>query len=165
MPNYVYYNSELYHYGVKGMKWGVRRYQNADGSLTKRGIKKYAKKGYKRDAYGKNTNLKSQIYDVLNNHSRSDATMEYLRANETQRKVRATKYLQDKKQEDKIVKQLKKDRSTKFMVGKRAVAQYMIDNNEPVASAKKKVRTQQAVRVTATTLAVIGSAHMVGKTR
>ena len=27
-------NSELYHYGVKGMKWGVLRYQNEDGSLT-----------------------------------------------------------------------------------------------------------------------------------
>lgn len=25
---------ELYHYGVKGMKWGVRRYQNKDGSYT-----------------------------------------------------------------------------------------------------------------------------------
>ena len=32
---------ELYHHGVKGMKWGVRRYQNEDGSLTERGRKKY----------------------------------------------------------------------------------------------------------------------------
>lgn len=33
---------ELYHYGVKGMKWGVRRYQNYDGSLTPAGQKRYA---------------------------------------------------------------------------------------------------------------------------
>lgn len=32
---------ELYHHGVKGMKWGVRRYQNTDGSLTPAGKKRY----------------------------------------------------------------------------------------------------------------------------
>lgn len=32
---------ELKHYGVKGQKWGVRRYQNKDGSLTSEGRKKY----------------------------------------------------------------------------------------------------------------------------
>lgn len=31
---------ELYHHGVKGMKWGVRRYQNKDGSLTAAGKKR-----------------------------------------------------------------------------------------------------------------------------
>lgn len=32
---------EIYHYGVKGQKWGVRRYQYADGSLTPQGKKRY----------------------------------------------------------------------------------------------------------------------------
>lgn len=30
---------ELYHHGIKGQKWGVRRYQNADGTLTSAGKK------------------------------------------------------------------------------------------------------------------------------
>lgn len=33
--------SELYHFGIKGQKWGVRRYQNPDGSLTPEGRKHY----------------------------------------------------------------------------------------------------------------------------
>lgn len=36
----------LYHHGIAGMKWGVRRYQNADGSLTAAGKKRYYNPDY-----------------------------------------------------------------------------------------------------------------------
>lgn len=34
--------TELYHHGIKGQRWGVRRYQNKDGTLTNAGKKRYS---------------------------------------------------------------------------------------------------------------------------
>lgn len=46
---------ELYHHGIKGQKWGVRRFQNKDGSLTPAGKKRY-------DEYGMRYGIKAE-YD------------------------------------------------------------------------------------------------------
>lgn len=58
---------ELRHWGIKGMRWGVRRYQNEDGTLTTSGKKRYRsdavgeKSGNVTDKSGRDTRLKAAV--------------------------------------------------------------------------------------------------------
>ena len=42
MTEQTYYTEELTHWGILGMKWGIRRFQNKDGTLTEAGKKRYS---------------------------------------------------------------------------------------------------------------------------
>ena len=68
---------ELYHYGVKGMRWGVRRYQNQDGSLTNAGKKRYkATKGdFEKQFLGRDGDKAEKMYnDVVDTYRRLSRT-------------------------------------------------------------------------------------------
>ena len=59
-------NDELRHYGILGQKWGIRRYQNSDGSYTKAGLERYfsSKRSYdasKRDYLNNKNNYASKL--------------------------------------------------------------------------------------------------------
>lgn len=65
-----YYSQELYHHGIKGMKWGVRRYQNPDGTLTAEGRARYL-----------NSNDSDRIYKDLRKAIRNKRAVENGKAN------------------------------------------------------------------------------------
>lgn len=65
-------NNELYHHGVLGMKWGVRRYQNPDGSLTAAGKRRQAKIEQKDSQWAKKNYDK--IYNKAYKSSKKELT-------------------------------------------------------------------------------------------
>ena len=57
--------NELYHHGIIGQRWGVRRYENPDGTLTKAGKKRYAKQNTHIDDKGHLTEEGKQFYSNM----------------------------------------------------------------------------------------------------
>lgn len=87
---------ELYHYGVKGMRWGVRRYQNKDGSLNDRGIKRYAKKGYAQDSLNSNKTRAGRAFDQYTGAHKLHGSVKYDMSSKKANKARAEQYLKEK---------------------------------------------------------------------
>ena len=68
MTYIVIKGDELYHHGIKGMHWGVRRFQNADGSLKPAGEKRYTENG-KQSLGGKVSRFVKKRKENLENYS------------------------------------------------------------------------------------------------
>lgn len=82
------YQTELYHHGIKGQKWGVRRFQNADGTLTSAG------KARKAENYSEQQRIRDRkIYGKgaegrINKRMLNGESIQSARHNEVKRKER-----------------------------------------------------------------------------
>ena len=61
------FNCELYHHGIKGMRWGVRRFQNSDGSLTSAGKRRYGTEGQYEEQRRINNRMLSVVLPTFKN--------------------------------------------------------------------------------------------------
>ena len=97
--------SELYHFGIKGMHWGVRRYQNPDGSLTEEGKKHKSLKELSSEAVDKIMSIdKRPINKIL--RTSADLRMAYSDMN---RSSNERELMASTKRAQKFVKQYLKE--------------------------------------------------------
>lgn len=100
--NYMSSYDELYHHGIKGMRWGVRRFQNEDGTLTAQGRQRY--KDYKSDQSTRRSLTRHVAADKKNLKARGEAmnevTKNYNDAQEQMRKASSKVFISKKKRQE-----------------------------------------------------------------
>jgi hypothetical protein len=162
----------LQHWGIKGMKWGVRRYQNKDGSLTDAGIKRYNKEAdagrydktddngnrYKERKNGK----KDYIYADAEEWARRDNTAAKRIAEETSHATSRIKQMSDKSMRNRPKEKLDlsnmTDEQMRKEINRAMLERQYNDMFAPQKQAKGREFVSKFMDVGTDVLAVTGSA-------
>ena len=125
---------ELYHHGIKGQRWGIRRYQNENGTLTTAGKKKY-RRGDKLDITKEDSSITRGVKNDYNKMSDKEFASKYKTTKNTYRR-RVNKY-GDPYKNSPLVKWAKKQNAKKRN-GMTAEKEMKILDAERKAKAAKK---------------------------
>lgn len=141
---YAIIDGELYHWGIRGMKWGRRRYQNKDGSLTPEGRKRYA------DGDGKKSDKDDETTPSIKSMSDADVNKAIARSQLEERynsQIRS-KDANEGSYRNKAVKDMTDEELVRAIDRSRLEATYKQLNPEPVNAGKefaKKVVNEAVV--------------------
>lgn len=141
---YAIIDGELYHWGIRGMKWGRRRYQNKDGSLTPEGRKRYA------DGDGKKSDKDNETKPSIKSMSDADVNKAIARSQLEERynqQVRS-KDAKEGSYRTKAVNDMTDEELVRAIDRSRLEATYKQLNPEPVNAGKefaKKVVNEAVV--------------------
>lgn len=152
--------NELYHHGIKGMKWGVRRYQNSDGSLTAAGKKRYDRDIRENDARKKENRIKIDGPDadrwVKEDLRRSKATIDSTSSmiNQAGRMLD----INNKKKQSKIDLSNMTDKQLRDRINRSNLEKQYIDMFAPETTSKGRQYAKAVLETAGTVLAVGSSA-------
>lgn len=175
-------NGELYHFGIKGMKWGVRRYQNKNGSLTPAGKKRYSDdpkiKALKSDmetskvamkeaekAYTKASNKVSYIPTKAN---RKEADKAFNNYREAERNYQKSKLSYTTNKEAARIKDKGIEIENKSKHRLKLEEQYKklgMTDEQAQAAANKRIRTEKILAASAAVTVVACATYVVNKNR
>lgn len=149
MSDYVLINGELYHHGVKGMKWGKRKARyDSEAKANYKSAKKAYNKAYN-DAYNFSARHPISQWAGKKNKAESDRRWDDAFSKAGDLDKAKAEYKQAKSERKQRIKDVTKEINKKTSLGEKLIyndavrmkaAKYVVDNNMTMADATKKAK-------------------------
>ena len=146
---------ELKHHGVRGMRWGVRRYQNADGTLTAAGQRRLDRDRLDNNDRNRQVNPNKWVREDISRSkkltdSTKDMTRELKKANDDSVKRKAAKAKMDLSHMS--------DKEMRDAINRAMLEKQYNDIYNPQKVSKGRERVGEILEVSGTVLGIAGSA-------